>query len=164
VPVRDRETGAPSLAQGRAFGYLGSDVTTISCPPSDRPSILIADDDYDLRDALCEILGEYDFDVLVARDGREALAVMERRLPSLVLLDLTMPEMSGWELLAELERRVDLAAIPVLVFSANEVRVPAGRAFLAKPFRVEQLLERIDTLLGARRPPHPPPTSEGAKS
>jgi DNA-binding response OmpR family regulator len=133
------------------LGYLGPDVTTInSGSRPERPSVLIADDDYDLRDALSEILGEYGFDILEARDGREALAIMERRGPSLVLLDLTMPQMSGWELLEELDRRADLRAIPVLVFSANEVRVPEGRAFLAKPFRVEQLLERVDALLGGK--------------
>lgn len=112
--------------------------------------MLIADDDYDLRDALGEILGERGFEILEAHDGREALAIMERRAPSLVLLDLTMPRMSGWELLEELDRRAELAPIPVLVFSANEVRMPAGRAFLAKPFRVEQLLERIDAMLAGR--------------
>jgi DNA-binding response OmpR family regulator len=126
-------------------------VTTINSDPApQRPSVLIADDDYDLRDALGEILGERGFEILEAHDGREALAIMERRAPSLVLLDLTMPRMSGWELLEELDRRAELAPIPVLVFSANEVRMPAGRAFLAKPFRVEQLLERIDAMLAGR--------------
>jgi DNA-binding response OmpR family regulator len=137
-------------------------VTAINSSSSpERPSVLVADDDYDLRDALGEILGEYGFDVLQAHDGREALAIVEQRAPSLVLLDLTMPRMSGWELLAELDRRAD--PIPVLVFSANEVRVPVGRAFLAKPFRVEQLLERIDAMLGGRGVAPPPPGSERAK-
>jgi DNA-binding response OmpR family regulator len=139
-------------------------VTTInSSSHPERPCILIADDDYDLRDALSEILGECGFDILEARDGQEALAIMERQVPSLVLLDLTMPQMSGWELLAEMDRRTDLGAVPVLVFSANEVRLPAGRAFLAKPFRVEQLLERVGALLGGKGEPGKPLSAERAK-
>ncbi len=123
-------------------------VTTINSGSSpQRPTVLVADDDYDLRDALGEILVEHGFEVLQAHDGREALALLERQTPSLVLLDLTMPKMSGWELLEELQRRDDLKGVRVLVFSANDARLPEGRAFLAKPFRVEELLARIDAVM-----------------
>jgi DNA-binding response OmpR family regulator len=62
-----------------------------------------------------------------------------------------MPGLSGWELLEEMERQERLSRIPVLVFSAHDVPPPPGRSFLAKPFRIEHLLARIEAILGGRR-------------
>jgi CheY-like chemotaxis protein len=126
---------APSAApKGRAHfhGVLNTDYR-----------ILVIDDDEDIREALRDVLVEDGYRVDMAENGREALALMRRRgRPDLVLLDLMMPVMNGWEFLHEKSRDDDLNAVPVLVVSANP---PAGvlednvRGVMRKPVQLEQL-------------------------
>jgi CheY-like chemotaxis protein len=114
--------------------------------------ILVVEDDAEIRRSLAEILGEVGYEVDVAANGKEALAVLETWLPSVILLDLMMPVMDGWTLRAELDKRdAALRDIPVIVVTADanarekaaEVRADA---WLRKPVRLERLLELIDEL------------------
>src|SRR5689334_140843 len=87
-----------------------------------RETVLIVDDDAELRDTFRDVLSDHGFAALCARNGREALTLLTRpavgaALPTAILLDLKMPEMNGWELLARLRASRSLAAIPVLVVS-----------------------------------------------
>ena len=84
-------------------------------------SILIVEDDSDLREALSEVLRDEGYSVESAADGREALDRLRRDLrPSLILLDLTMPVMNGWQFRAEQRRDPALSEIPVVVLSAGD--------------------------------------------
>jgi CheY-like chemotaxis protein len=107
-----------------------------------RDSILVVEDDTDLRDCVCEELQDAGYDVSTAGNGREGLAQLERGdRPCLILLDLMMPVMTGYEFLAELRNRA--ADIPVVVMSAflDPAAVPVNVSeTLPKPFRHTDLL------------------------
>lgn len=119
--------------------------------------ILVVDDDADIRDAIREVLESEGHQVVQASNGRKALHYLTSDAPEpcLILLDLMMPEMSGWELLALLKAYSRLAAIPVVVVSANDPHnetLPPG-AFvqhLRKPLSHDDLLRAVKRW--ARRP------------
>jgi CheY-like chemotaxis protein len=110
-------------------------------------SILVVDDDADIRSSLTEILGDEGYRVAGVRNGREALAYLqEQTRPSLILLDMMMPEMDGWRFRLEQQRSPELASIPVVILSAHgnvrEAALALGAAdYLRKPLRIESLLE-----------------------
>src|SRR5262249_50323711 len=104
-------------------------------------SILVVDDDPDIRNSLTEILGDEGYRVAGARNGREALEYLKRRTrPNLILLDMMMPDMDGWRFRREQQKLPDLASIPVVIVSAHgDVRDAAlvlGAAdYLRKPLQ-----------------------------
>jgi CheY-like chemotaxis protein len=112
--------------------------------------ILIVEDDADLREALCDILRDEDYAVTSAADGQEALDRLRRdERPSLILLDLTMPVMNGWQFRAEQRRDPDLSEIPVLVLSAGEHLAEQVSSlgiddFVHKPIDLGHLLQKIE--------------------
>jgi two-component system chemotaxis response regulator CheY len=130
-----------------------------------RSQVLVVDDNPDILEALGEILDAEGFQSHRARNGHEALERAEAVTPDLVLLDLLMPVMDGWELMRELRARGSEA--PLVVLSADG-SVPArvhelgATAFLRKPFELSELLALIRRLLGLDGiggPPLPsPPT------
>jgi CheY-like chemotaxis protein len=111
--------------------------------------VLIVEDDEDIRADLAAILRVKGFVVDQAANGREALDRMRGALPCLVLLDLMMPEMNGWELRAIMQGDERLRAIPVVVVSGAgrlelaEVSL-AATAVLAKPFELAHLFELVE--------------------
>ena len=116
------------------------------------PSILVIDDDPDILEALSEILESEGFGIHQARNGLEALEVLEPLHPDLILLDLMMPLMDGWEFAERIRRRPDLAQIPVIVLSADrniedKARQLGAVGYLAKPFELSELLSLVQTSL-----------------
>lgn len=113
-------------------------------------SILIVEDDLDLREALSEVLRDEGYTVAMAADGREALDHLRRQSrPSLILLDLTMPVMNGWQFRAEQRQDPDLSGIPVVVLSAGdrlaEQVAPLGITdYVRKPIQLSHLLRLIE--------------------
>lgn len=108
-----------------------------------RPTILLVEDDVETRGTLSAILAGEGYDILTAGDGREALEVLERQVPALIVLDLIMPGMDGWQFLQRLNGDDDFAMIPVVVASAAD-REPAGVAgFFPKPLDVSGLLRKV---------------------
>lgn len=112
--------------------------------------ILVVEDDPSIRDMIHECLSDEGYMVAAARHGQEALRMLRERPPSpdLILLDLAMPVMNGWEFLAVQQGELELAAIPVIVFSAarsvlKRDDLPAGITAVAKPIDLEVLLEMI---------------------
>jgi CheY-like chemotaxis protein len=110
-------------------------------------SILIVDDDPDIRDSLSDILSEEGYRVSGARNGREALDYLQTETrPSLILLDMMMPEMDGWRFRLEQQKLPDLASIPVVILSAHgnvrDAALALGAAdYLRKPLKIDSLLE-----------------------
>jgi len=109
--------------------------------------VLVVDDDEDIRTILRLLLEGEGYCVALAANGREALDRVAERPPRLVLLDLHMPEMSGWE--AHQRLREQRAAIPVVFMTAGEhARREADRhgadGFLAKPFELADVLRTIE--------------------
>lgn len=108
-------------------------------------TVLIAEDDAAIRDGLSMSLEIEGYRVLTAENGREALALLPTlRGPSLLLLDLLMPEMNGWELLEAKNRDPSLASIPVVVLSATQsAKLPGVAAFVPKPYELDKVIGAI---------------------
>jgi CheY-like chemotaxis protein len=125
--------------------------------------VLLADDEPALREVLGAFLREEGFEVLEAADGREAMALLHSERPAALLLDLMMPQMSGWEVLDALEQSPAWRDIPCLVLTACIPDASLhGRvdAIFEKPFDVEALALALDrSMTGAtvrpRRPCRP---------
>jgi len=87
----------------------------------DNPSVLVVEDDAATRSVLARTLAAADWDVLEAENGRAALERLVTARPGLILLDLMMPEMDGFEFLDALRRRPDGRGVPVIVITAKEL-------------------------------------------
>jgi CheY-like chemotaxis protein len=108
--------------------------------------ILIVDDDDAIRDMVAMVLEDEGYQVATAPNGAQALGLIQQGAPSLVLLDLNMPVMTGWELHARL--RTEAPGIPVVFMTAGqeasaEARRHAAAGFLAKPFDLDDLLKVV---------------------
>jgi DNA-binding response OmpR family regulator len=118
---------------------------------NDRPRLLVVDDDEDIRALLRELLGRAGYEVDDASDGRTALRRLYERPPALVILDVTMPEMDGYQ---TLERIRDLSDVPVIMLTARTQELEKVRGltagaddYVAKPFGRQELLARVQALL-----------------
>ncbi len=110
-------------------------------------TVLLVEDDHDVRVALRRLLEDEGYEVLTAGDGHNAFEMLEgrERLPDVIVVDLMMPVMDGWTLVDALKRASRYAQIPVIIQSAFcEPPPPAGAAtFLGKPIDEEALLRAI---------------------
>ena len=115
--------------------------------------VLVVEDEPDLAEALQVILESSGFEVEVARNGREALRLVEGRMPGLIILDMLMPIMNGWEFAAEFEKRHGHASNILVVTAADNPRQRADEigadAVLPKPFDIKALLARVREFIEA---------------
>jgi CheY-like chemotaxis protein len=116
------------------------------------PLVLVVDDDPDILEALSEILEAEGFAVRRARNGQEALERLEEGTPSLILLDLMMPVMDGWEFAQKLRQRPEAKGVPLVVLSADrnveaKSKEIGSVGHLAKPFELDDLLRMVRTAL-----------------
>jgi two-component system cell cycle response regulator DivK len=121
--------------------------------------ILIVDDGEDLREMFAYYLTRKGFRVSMARDGKEGLEKAFGVMPDLVLLDLWLPEISGWEVLHRLKSDGRTKHIPVLILTGYTMAPPREcDGFLTKPFQLAELDAEITHRLDAPAPtsPHPP--------
>jgi DNA-binding response OmpR family regulator len=116
-----------------------------------RPRILVVDDDDDIRLLLRELLERAGYTVDEAPDGRTALRTLFTTPPALVILDVSMPEMDGYQ---TLDRIRDLSEVPVLMLTARAQELEKVRGlsagaddYVAKPFGRQELLARVQALL-----------------
>jgi EAL domain-containing protein (putative c-di-GMP-specific phosphodiesterase class I)/FixJ family two-component response regulator len=136
----------------------------------ERPVLLIADDDEDVQRLLTLYVRPLDCEVLTARDGEEALAIAQSRLPDLVLLDVMMPKRSGWEVCQALKavQRTSQIAV-VLVTARGDVKdrltgLQLGADdYLVKPFNRDEVVKRLGALLH-RKHRQPSGGADAAKS
>ena len=117
-------------------------------------AILLVEDDPDIREAIQDVLTEEGYDVAVADTGLQALDRLRcgEPLPDLILLDLMMPVMDGWQFRAEQRRHPDWGAIPVIVLSAvgntHEKADSIGAlGCLRKPLDIDELLDMLQRVL-----------------
>jgi DNA-binding response OmpR family regulator len=118
---------------------------------NERPRVLVVDDDPDIRLLLRELLDRAGYTVDDAENGRAALRHLFANVPSLVILDVSMPEMDGYQ---TLERIRDLSDVPVLMLTARTQELEKVRGltagaddYVAKPFGRQELLARVQALL-----------------
>ena len=123
--------------------------------PAQDIRLLVVEDEQDNREVLVDLLDLVGYEVRGAADGREALAILRSGWrPALMLLDLTMPGMNGWELLTEMRKVPDWATIRRLVVSAVPPRLLPTEdvdGTMAKPVLAERLLAEIERLTTAQR-------------
>jgi len=119
------------------------------------PLIVVADDDEQVRSLVTRVLTEAGYEVAAAADGRQALRRVRRFRPSLVVLDVDMPGLSGLEVARRIRATKVIAQMPILVASAGAgqadraAAAEAGAdAYLVKPFRLTELLALVRLLLG----------------
>lgn len=117
--------------------------------------VLIADDEQNIVISLEFLLRREGFEVLVASDGEEALARLRAEKPDLVLLDVMMPKMNGFDVCQALRADPELAGIRVLMLTAKgrETEVSKGLAlgadaYMTKPFSTKELVIQVRSLLG----------------
>jgi CheY-like chemotaxis protein len=129
-------------------------MTKTSCPAS----VLVVEDNDDIREAIGEILGNEGYETALAENGERALELLaELPRPCLLLVDLIMPHMDGWELLSVLSRDDRLATIPVIVMSAAANPASALiHATLKKPIDLDILLRIVREHCCNRGEPSPP--------
>ncbi len=118
-----------------------------------RKRILLVDDDAEIIESLRYALEAKGFEILVARDGNQGLAMAERETPDLVILDMMMPKRSGFLVLERL-RRTHLAPIRVIMITANEGSRHKAYAemlgvddYIRKPFAMDRLVDSVQRLL-----------------
>jgi DNA-binding response OmpR family regulator len=121
-----------------------------------RARVLVVDDDADIRGLLRELLERASYDVVEAANGRDGLRALYGSSPDLVLLDVSMPELDGWQ---TLERIRDVSDVPVLMLTARAAELEKVRGlkagaddYVTKPFGRQELLARVEAHL--RRTPH----------
>jgi two-component system KDP operon response regulator KdpE len=120
------------------------------------PSVLLVEDDRSLRDAVSSALEGAGFEVATVGDGAAAVQALRSSSPDVVLLDIGLPFVNGWQVLADMHNRQP----PVIIISARGDEQDKVRAldmgaddYLAKPFGTEELLARIRAVLRRAHPP-----------
>jgi CheY-like chemotaxis protein len=113
--------------------------------------VLVVDDDPDVLTALTDALESENYEVRGARDGIEALEAIGEKRPDLIITDLLMPTMTGFELLAALHDDPQLATIPTLIITAGrspEAGTTPGSVVLPKPLDLDRLMRAITACTG----------------
>ncbi|HEX3267551.1 MAG TPA: response regulator [Gaiellaceae bacterium] len=117
-------------------------------------TVLIVDDDEKLREYVRVNLEMEGYTVREAGSAEEGLRVLEETTPHLVLLDVMMPEVDGWEMLQRVQERHGLGSIPVIMFSgkvdeqaADEAASRGAQGFIGKPFNPQELIDQTKQLL-----------------
>ena len=119
-----------------------------------QKKILIVDDEPNILMSLEYAFKKKDFEVFIARDGTEAIEISNREKPNLILLDIMMPEMDGYETLKKVKDNEDLAHTKIVFLSAKSkekdvekgLKMGADR-YLTKPFSLKKVISEIEELL-----------------
>ena len=115
-----------------------------------KPLILVVEDDLALLEGVRELLELTDYSVLTAANGREALDVLETQCPDLIVSDIMMPEMDGYQFHEKVSEQPELSAIPFIFLSARGEKTDIRRGkelgaddYITKPFDDEDLLVAV---------------------
>ena len=118
------------------------------------PKILLVEDNESSRDALGRRLQRRGYEVVLAVDGQEAVSTARRVKPDLVLMDLGLPVIDGWEATRQLKADASTQQIPIIVLSAHAMTNDREQALIAgaddfdsKPVHFERLVEKIEDIL-----------------
>ena len=119
----------------------------------EKNRILIVDDDATIAESIKYALSAKGYEVLLANDGNEGLAMAEKENPDLVILDMMMPKRSGFLVLEKL-RQSDVEPVPIIMITANEgsrhqayAEVLGVNDYIRKPFAMDRLIDSVKKLL-----------------
>jgi two-component system, cell cycle response regulator DivK len=123
--------------------------------------ILLIEDNEANRDALSRHLKRRGFEVVMAIDGQQGIAMTRSEMPSLILMDMSLPVLDGWEATRQLKADPETSSIPVIALTAHAMAGDRARALEAgcddydtKPVEFPRLLAKIQALLAAKESPH----------
>ena len=127
---------------------------------SDRKKVVCVEDELEMIELVKLILGRNKFDVIGAVGGQEGLDKIAEEKPDLVLLDLMMPEMDGWEVYQKMKASEQMRDIPVIVVTAKSqsidrvlgLHIARVNDYITKPFGPQDLLDSVERVLGVRTP------------
>ena len=126
----------------------------IPIPGEQTRLILVVDDSEDMRDLLQRLLERAGYGVVVAEDGQASLTQAKLHHPDLVLMDLSLPDLDGWEAVAHLRKMPEFRTTPIIAVTAHVSPQEAERAMAAgctshigKPFDTRMLLQEVARLL-----------------
>jgi CheY-like chemotaxis protein len=126
------------------------------------PKVLLVEDNEENRDGLSRHLRRKGFEVLVAADGRQGIDVARAEAPDLILIDMSLPVLDGWEATRQLKAGAATGRIPVIALTAHAMAGDRERALEAgcddydtKPIEFPRLLTKIESLLGKKALPAP---------
>lgn len=167
--------GATILADGRVVlildvgGVIRLDATSRARQPAEpappveavterrRPLVMVVDDSITVRKVTSRLLQRHDMDVITAKDGVDAVALLWEQQPDVMLLDIEMPRMDGFELATHVRNEERLRDIPIIMITSRAGEKHRRRAkeigvdrYLGKPYQESDLLEAIDDLVGVR--------------
>jgi len=119
------------------------------------------EDETEMIDLVRLILGRRGYTILGASGGSEGLELVRREIPDLILLDLMMPDMDGWDVYHQIKSDTATRDIPVIVITARAqnidkvlgLRIAKVEDYIAKPFSPQELLERVEQVLSRPRKP-----------
>jgi DNA-binding response OmpR family regulator len=124
-------------------------------PDTNKRTIVVVEDEQEMIDLIELILSRRGFDVVGANGGVQGLKAIREHKPDLVLLDLMMPEMDGWQVYQQLKADVDTENIPVIVVTAKAqnidkvlgLHIAKVDDYIPKPFSLEELVSRVESVL-----------------
>ena len=126
---------------------------------SDKPKILVAEDERDIRELIGFTLRFAGLDVTLTKDGIEAVEQALKLQPDLIMLDIRMPKMTGYEACRVLKSDPSTSKIPIVILSAKgqdgeiqEGKEAGADHYIVKPFAPDKLTERVKDILGIREP------------
>ena len=124
-------------------------------PEAAQPTVMVVDDSITVRKVTSRLLARHDYEVLTAKDGVDALAQLQEVVPDVILLDVEMPRMDGYELATNVRNDERLKHVPIIMITSRTADKHRQRAmdigvnaYLGKPFNEGELLENIRTLIG----------------
>ncbi len=115
--------------------------------------IMIVDDEEDIRVSVGQIFEVSGYEVTKAKDGNDCLNKLERAIPDLVILDIMMPGMNGWDVAARIKENSKWSKIPIVFLTAkgDEMSIGMGglasKEYIVKPFDIIKLKERVEEIL-----------------
>lgn len=122
-------------------------------------TLLVVDDDEDIREMLAKLLHQHGYAVITASDGLEAVHAAANSHPALILMDLNMPELDGFEATMEIRQTLNEVRIPIIALTGHGLAGDEARAmvvgcdaFHAKPMDFEKLLKQIEVLIETTSP------------
>ena len=150
---------ACSLLKDRAELVLDDDSAVFVRPPpyeiaNIEPLVLVVDDDPELRRLAESLLTTHGYHVIVAGHGRDAIQQLRERCPDLIVLDLNMPVMDGWQFRNEQRYLTDKkrVAVPVLLMTGvDDAATHAAVGVIKKPFDPDDLLDAVSAAIGSQR-------------
>ncbi|MGN6375532.1 MAG: response regulator [Sphingomonas sp.] len=125
--------------------------------------LVVEDNELNLK-LFCDLLRAHQFVAEPVRDGREAVARARDLVPDLIIMDIQMPHVSGFELIAELKADAELGRIPVMAVTAyagredeERIRAAGADAYVSKPISLARFVQEVTALLPADEPTDVPP-------